>query len=361
MPKMESNSSPFALEERLELAPTAADEGVWDWDLTTGRAYLSPQYYRMTGYEPAQVTPDLEFFQKLVHPEDRAVVMDSMNAHLRGETKMSDIFYRMVRQNGSIRYIRGKGRVIERDGDGNPLRMIGVIADETEIRESEAHSELMAHALSSAFEGLALVDLKGRFLYTNAVFEAMFGYEPGELIGREVTIINAGSDADKSELHTSILLALNQNAAWNGILSNQKKDGSLVVTESRVNKFVHPLYGEVWAVLQWIVDSNLWNRRRTESQTRWERSLIHRAAQLHRSIVENSNDAIISKTIDGTITGWNSMAEAIFGYSAIEVIGQRILCLFPDDRVAEEDHLLSRIIQGQHVSHFESVRLKKSD
>jgi len=96
--------------------------------------------------------------------------MDSMNVHLRGETKMSEIFYRMVRQNGSIRFIHGKGRVIERDSNGNPLRMIGVIADETESRETEAQSKLMEHALSSAFEGLALVDLKGNFLFTNAVF-----------------------------------------------------------------------------------------------------------------------------------------------------------------------------------------------
>jgi two-component system sensor histidine kinase UhpB len=265
----------------------------------------------------------------------------------------------MVRQNGSIRFIHGKGRVIERDSNGDPLRMIGVIADETESRKIEAQSKLMEHALSSAFEGLALVDLKGNFLFTNAVFEAMFGYGPGELFGRPVSIINAGSDADKSEVHASILLALNQNAAWTGIISNRKKDGSIIVTEARVNKFVHPMYGEVWANLQWVVDSNAGQHRRKQWQLRWDRSVVQRAAQLNRSIIENSNDAIISKTIDGTITGWNSMAEAIFGYSAIEMIGQRILCLFPADRVAEEDLLIRRIVGGQQVSHFETVRLKK--
>ena len=107
LPNPDNYPSPDSITERLDLALNAANEGVWDWDLTTGNTYLSPQYYRMTGYEPGQVKSDLEFFQKLVHPEDLVAVMDNMNAHLRGETKASEIFYRMIRQNGSIRFIHG--------------------------------------------------------------------------------------------------------------------------------------------------------------------------------------------------------------------------------------------------------------
>lgn len=77
------------------------------------------------------------------------------------------------------------------------------------------------------------------------------------------------------------------------------------------------------------------------------------------AIVESSNDAIISKTLDGTITTWNPAAERIFGYSAEEVIGQPLLILFPPDREDEEREILARISRGEYVRHFETDRRTK--
>ena len=78
------------------------------------------------------------------------------------------------------------------------------------------------------------------------------------------------------------------------------------------------------------------------------------------AIVESSDDAIISKTLDGIITSWNRGAEKIFGYPAQECIGQSMLMLFPPERVAEEAEILARIKQGEKVDHFETVRVTKS-
>jgi PAS domain S-box-containing protein len=77
------------------------------------------------------------------------------------------------------------------------------------------------------------------------------------------------------------------------------------------------------------------------------------------AIVESSDDAIISKTLDGIITSWNAAAESIFGYSADEVIGKPITILIPDKLWFEETTILSRVRNGGHVDHYETTRLHK--
>ena len=77
------------------------------------------------------------------------------------------------------------------------------------------------------------------------------------------------------------------------------------------------------------------------------------------AIVENSDDAILSKTLDSTILTWNAGAERLFGYTAEEAIGRSVTILIPEDRVGEEDHILSRLRSGERVDHFETVRRHK--
>src|ERR1051326_2692911 len=76
-------------------------------------------------------------------------------------------------------------------------------------------------------------------------------------------------------------------------------------------------------------------------------------------IVRFSEDAIISKTLDGIITSWNDGAERIFGYAAGEVIGKNITLLFPPDRLFEESSIMARLKAGQEVAAFETVRRRK--
>jgi PAS domain S-box-containing protein len=77
------------------------------------------------------------------------------------------------------------------------------------------------------------------------------------------------------------------------------------------------------------------------------------------AIVESSDDAIISKNLDGIITSWNAGAERLFGYSAQEVIGKSITILIPDDRQDEEPSILARLRKGERVEHFETIRRRK--
>jgi two-component system sensor histidine kinase UhpB len=89
------------------------------------------------------------------------------------------------------------------------------------------------------------------------------------------------------------------------------------------------------------------------------RQKADKAIGLLASIVDSSDDAIVSKTLEGVITSWNAGAERLFGYTAKEAIGQHISMIIPIDRWDEETKILARLRQGERIDHFETVRLRK--
>jgi PAS domain S-box-containing protein len=102
--------------------------------------------------------------------------------------------------------------------------------------------------------------------------------------------------------------------------------------------------------------------REIEEHRRTEASRDHYAAResLFSAAVESSNDAIITKSLDGTITGWNPGAERLFGYAAEEVVGQNIDLIVPRERKAEVTDILRRVGWGERIEHNETVRLRKN-
>ncbi len=90
-----------------------------------------------------------------------------------------------------------------------------------------------------------------------------------------------------------------------------------------------------------------------------ERKQAERTTSLLAAIVDCSDDAILSKKLDGTITSWNESAERLFGYKAEEAVGQHITLIVPWERRSEEEDILRRLARGERVEHFETVRRRK--
>jgi PAS domain S-box-containing protein len=100
-------------------------------------------------------------------------------------------------------------------------------------------------------------------------------------------------------------------------------------------------------------------RREATAAVRESEKRTETARALLGAIVESSDDAIISKDLDGIITSWNPSAERIFGYTAAEAIGRSVTMLIPPDRRDEEPRILERLKRGERVDHFETVRVRK--
>jgi PAS domain S-box-containing protein len=99
--------------------------------------------------------------------------------------------------------------------------------------------------------------------------------------------------------------------------------------------------------------------RKLRQQAASERDYHTERERLFSAVVESSNDAIIAKALDGTITAWNKAAEALFGYSAAEAVGQHISIIVPQDRRAELNHILARVAQGEAIDHHETLRMHR--
>lgn len=125
-------------ENRLRLALDAASNGVWDRNLLTGEVYRGENWLNTLGYEGEEgMTGELSF-ESLLHPDDREEVLARRDAHLQGKTARYEVEYRLRNKAGGWQWMLSRGKVVERDEQGNALRMIGTITDITRLKEAKA-------------------------------------------------------------------------------------------------------------------------------------------------------------------------------------------------------------------------------
>ncbi len=124
-------------EERLQLALEASGNGLWDWNLITGELYVSPQALQMLGYEQTDFTGSMEQWEELIHPEDQPWVLQRLHDHLANPNQEYGFDYRLQTKSGTWKWIANYGKVVERDSEGHPLRMLGIQQDITQRKKAE--------------------------------------------------------------------------------------------------------------------------------------------------------------------------------------------------------------------------------
>lgn len=133
-------------EERYEMALSGADVGLWDWNITTGDVVFSKEYTSMLGYDNASFPPIYQSWEALVHPDDKPDVLQIVQAHLDGKTENFSMEFRMLTADKTWKWIQARGKVSQRDEDGNPARCIGVHIDLTKRMETEKALEVAKEA-----------------------------------------------------------------------------------------------------------------------------------------------------------------------------------------------------------------------
>ena len=178
-------------ERRWSFALDSAGDGLWDWDATTNRVFFSRQWKAMLGYEDHEIGSELTEWDQRVHPEDRGAVYFALGRHLRGETPMYSSEHRVRAKDGSYRWVLDRGRVLSRDADGQPQRVIGTHTDITARKQAEealgAREEQHRCMLESSMDGIVLTDTDGHIIEANETFGRMLGYERSDdLIGHAI-------------------------------------------------------------------------------------------------------------------------------------------------------------------------------
>lgn len=143
--------------DRMELALRGAELGTWDWNVRTGAVIYNERWAEMFGYRLEEIGPDLGAWSELVHPDDLGEVMRVLDAHLQGRTEQYETVHRARHRSGRWVWVLDRGRVIERDAAGRPLRAAGTHLDITE--RTEAVQALQASEERLARQNRALLDL----------------------------------------------------------------------------------------------------------------------------------------------------------------------------------------------------------
>jgi two-component system, cell cycle sensor histidine kinase and response regulator CckA len=167
-------------QDRLELALSGADMGTWDLDLRTGIATPNDRSLRIAGYSIDDIEPTLEFWQSLVHPDDAQIAMKDLIDNVEGRKDSIESVYRIRSKSGEYKWLQSRGKVVERDSEGNALRVAGTFTDltiqkkaEADLKESERRSRLL---IEESPVGIAIAQ-HGKFTFVNNEFLKIFGYE----------------------------------------------------------------------------------------------------------------------------------------------------------------------------------------
>ncbi len=128
--------------ERLSLALEAAQDGVWDWDVPTGRMIYSRSWATMLGLDLDDLAPDQSTWERLIHPDDRTRAMALLQAHLRGDVPVYETEVRLRHARGHYIWVLDRGKVVARNAAGEALRIAGTHRDITDRKEAELALEV---------------------------------------------------------------------------------------------------------------------------------------------------------------------------------------------------------------------------
>jgi PAS domain S-box-containing protein len=206
-----------------------------------------------------------------------------------------------------------------------------------------AAQSYLAAIIESSDDAILSKDLDGIIQSCNAAGERIFGYTAAELVGQPVRIL---IPSERQEEEDDILARIRRGERVDHFETVRLTKDRRPIDVSLTVSPVRDADGR-------IIGASKIARDITEQKRR-------RAAQRYlAAIVESSEDAILSKTLEGIIQSCNDKAEQLFGYTANELIGQSIRLLIPPDRQAEEEEILARMRRGERIEHFETVRLAK--
>lgn len=223
-------------------------------------------------------------------------------------------------------------------------RLFFTLVDISDRQKDHIKQATLSAIVQSSDDAIVSKDLDGKITSWNTGAERIFGYTEKEALGKPITML---IPHDRLNEETHIISHIKQGKRVNQIetirIDKWGKEIPISVTVSPLKDASGKIIGAS-KVARDISD---------KLQVKEKQAMLS-------AIVESSDDAIVSKDLNGTIMSWNRGAQEIFGYREEEVIGKSITILIPEERLQEEDVILNRIISGNKIDHFETIRRHKS-
>ena len=251
-------------DERLKLALWASGEHFWDYDL------VQRKLYRMRADETALHSSDITVFTRHgevppIHADDMPLVMERLRLHLQGKAPLFMSEHRMdMNQNGNWIWVRARGRVVERDPEGRPVRIAGTARDITLSRNAEYEHRIAGEVMRSMNEAVAVLDWAHHFITINPAFTRITGYSEDEVIGQPARMLD--SDQHDEAFFDRMNAELLHTGHWSGEVWKVRKDGEEILCRIETN-VVPDASGERQLYVQVLTD--ITEQKRAEQELRY--------------------------------------------------------------------------------------------
>lgn len=210
-----------ASEERLRISQQYGGIDTWEYDLRHNRDSWEQLVNHDYGL-PKTDNPTWTHFLATVCREDRPLVVEAMRKHLKRGAKY-DVEYR-INVSGKTCWMRTAGQA-ERNAQGKPTRMLGIVQDISERKLAEEKLHLSARVFSDAHEGIVITDLDALIINVNTAFCEITGYSREEVLGKNPRLLKSGRH--NAEFYAELWHMLNSEGHWQGEIWNRKKSGEL--------------------------------------------------------------------------------------------------------------------------------------
>jgi PAS domain S-box-containing protein len=188
-------------EDRWQFALEGAGDGVWDWNAITNKVFFSHQWKAMLGYADNEIGDTLDEWDSRIHPDDRESVYQVLNLHLNGYSPVYLSEHRLLCKDQTYKWILDRGKVVDWNQAGKPIRIIGTHTDIAERKQAEKALRISEEKFRKAFktspDSINLNRLEdGLYLEINKGFETIMGYREDDVIGKTSIELNVWKNVE---------------------------------------------------------------------------------------------------------------------------------------------------------------------
>jgi diguanylate cyclase (GGDEF)-like protein/PAS domain S-box-containing protein len=211
--------------QRLQIALEGSQISVWETDLRTNQIWLDASWAAFLGMPRMDTRSNAIELLNVVHPDDHQAAIAAAVRVQKGEIASYSVEQRVKTTSGEWRWILSRGRVIERDATGRPLRVSGTNTDITERKQADEKLHLAASVFSHAREGIVITDPNGAIIDVNDTFTHITGFSREEVLGHNPRVL--GSGRHSKEFYAAMWRDLLEKGHWSGEIWNRRKNGEV--------------------------------------------------------------------------------------------------------------------------------------
>jgi len=213
-------------EETLRLSMASLGQGVWDYDISSGRTYFSQTWLtNICGTNPNTIPNSLEFYKDRIHKDDISLWENEFSSFISGESDTFSQQHRVISPEGTCSNYSDVAMIVSRQPSGKPIRIIGVSTDISEKKKNEDKILLAAAVFEQGAEAAFITDSDARIVSVNKSFSKITGYQESEVLGNTPAMFSSGKH--EPNFYKVMWTAINKLGFWSGEIWNRKKNGDI--------------------------------------------------------------------------------------------------------------------------------------